>query len=282
MRPRLPAGRRAFARRGPRPEQRSANGPGRRQLRAGHAATPGQVVGVRGRRSGGRGRPAGQGPAGSLRADDGPALAGHRRAKRGHRRGVDRRVLPGPRALGRRARRGQNPLGQHLGPGPGIGIQADPVHPRSHAFGHHRDRRAGGRPHDREARVPLRRGTVVHQHGPGRRDQPHAAEDSGGAVGGDAGAARHRRRRDLHAAGAVLRSRHAEPDRARRHLPAARSPARPVPVQYRGGLSPGGRGIHDHPASHQRLPARGPDCAECRGDRAAPGGRPARAGRPIT
>ena len=39
------------------------------------------------------------------------------------------------------------------------------------------------------------------------------------------------------AAGAVLRAGHAEPDRARRHLSAARSAARPLPVQHRARLS---------------------------------------------
>ncbi len=38
------------------------------------------------------------------------------------------------------------------------------------------------------AEVPLRRGADLHQHPPGRRNQPHAAQDAGRAAAGDAGA----------------------------------------------------------------------------------------------
>ena len=38
-------------------------------------------------------------------------------------------------------------------------------------------------------------GPALRQHDPGRRDQPHAAQDAGGPARGDAGAPRHRRRR---------------------------------------------------------------------------------------
>ena len=41
----------------------------------------------------------------------------------------------------------------------------------------------------RAASVPVREGPIFAQHDPGRRDQPHAAEDAGGAARGDAGAA---------------------------------------------------------------------------------------------
>ena len=43
------------------------------------------------------------------------------------------------------------------------------------------------------------------------------------------------------AAGAVLRARHAEPDRARRHVSASRSAARPFPLQYGSRLPVAGR-----------------------------------------
>ena len=46
----------------------------------------------------------------------------------------------------------------------------------------------------------------------------------------------HRRAGNLQPARPVLRHRHAEPDRAGRHLPAARSPARPLHVQRQGRL----------------------------------------------
>ena len=88
---------------------------------------------------------------------------------------------------------------------------------------------------------------------PRRRDQPHAAEDAGGAARGDAGVSRHRGGPHLSARAAVLRARDAEPDRARRHLSAAGSAARSLPVQRRHDLSVGrrrgaGRDRYDRPA----------------------------------
>jgi MoxR-like ATPase len=66
------------------------------------------------------------------------------------------------------------------------------------------------------ASVPAR--ADLRQHLPGRRDQPHAAQDPGGAAGGDAGAPGHGG--GLTTAGrAVLRAGHAEPDRAGGHVP---------------------------------------------------------------
>ena len=55
-------------------------------------------------------------------------------------------------------------------------------------------------------------------------------EDAVGPAGGDAGAADHRRGRDVRAARAVPRARDGQPGRVRRHLPAARGAARPVPA----------------------------------------------------
>ena len=100
------------------------------------------------------------------------------------------------------------------------------------------------------ARAAVREGPDLRAHHPRRRDQPHAAEDAGRAARGDAGVPRHRRRADLRARAAVLRARHAEPDRAGRHLSAARSAARSLPVQRRHDLSLGrrrgaGRDGHD-------------------------------------
>ena len=40
-------------------------------------------------------------------------------------------------------------------------------------------------------------GPDLHQHRPGRRNQPHAAQDAGRAAAGDAGKGSHRRRQDL-------------------------------------------------------------------------------------
>ena len=75
------------------------------------------------------------------------------------------------------------------------------------------------------ARPAVRAGPDLRADHPGRRDQPHAAQDAGGAARGDAGVPRHGRRPDLRARAAVLRAGHAEPDRARGHLSAARKPS---------------------------------------------------------
>ena len=64
--------------------------------------------------------------------------------------------------------------------------------------------------------LPLRQGPDLRQRGAGRRDQPHAAEDPGGAAAGDAGAPGHRRRHHLPPARAVLRARHPESRSSRR------------------------------------------------------------------
>ena len=63
---------------------------------------------------------------------------------------------------------------------------------------------------------------------------------------------RDRGRRDDAAARAVLRARHAEPDRAGRHVSAARSAARPLPVRHPRRLSEGRRGDRDTPHHHGR------------------------------
>ena len=78
--------------------------------------------------------------------------------------------------------------------------------------------------------------------GAGRRDQPGHAADPGRLAGGDGRGPRHRGRHDPRAAAAVLGHRHAEPHRPRRHLPAARGPARPLPGPFQPGVSEhGGR-----------------------------------------
>ncbi len=74
-------------------------------------------------------------------------------------------------------------------------VLAHPVHARSHALGHHRHRCAG-RGRNESPRVPLHQGPGVREHRARRRDQPHAAEDAGGAAPGDAGERSDRGRRD--------------------------------------------------------------------------------------
>ena len=70
------------------------------------------------------------------------------------------------------------------------GVQARAVHPGPDARRRHR--LAGLRRPHRRVRVP--RGPGVHQPAAGRRDQPHPAEDAGGAAGGDGGTSGQRRR----------------------------------------------------------------------------------------
>ena len=75
-------------------------------------------------------------------------------------------------------------------------------------------------------------GADLRQHCACRRDQPDAPQDAGGIARGDAGASGHRAGHHLRAAGALLRFRDPEPDRARGHLPVARSTARPLHVRH--------------------------------------------------
>ena len=110
-------------------------------------------------------------------------------------------------------------------------------------------------PETPRAGLQVPRRADLRQHAPGRRDQPHAAQDAGRHARSDAGAAGHRRRQDAHAARAVLRAGHAEPAGAGRHLSAARSPARPVPALHQGRLPQRRRGMGDRPPRDDR-PAR--------------------------
>ncbi len=110
-------------------------------------------------------------------------------------------------------------------------LQAHPVHAGPDAGRHHRHRDPRRGP--RAPRAAIRPGADLRADHAGRRDQPHAAEDTGGAARGDAGVPRHRGRTHLPAGQAVLRARHPEPDRAGRHLSAARGAARSLHVQRR-------------------------------------------------
>ena len=105
-----------------------------------------------------------------------------------------------------------------------------------------------------------------------RRDQPRAGQGPVRPARGDAGAPGDDRRHDLPVPKPFLVHGHAEPDRVRGHLPAARGPGRPVPVQAdrrlpdrrRGG---GRRRPRDRPAG------RGPRAPLGRGPRALSAGR---------
>ena len=76
------------------------------------------------------------------------------------------------------------------------------------------------------------------------------------AARGHAGAPGHARRSHLHAARAVPHARHAEPDRVRGHLPAARGAGRPLPLQAHRRLPLDGGGGGDRRPRH-RARARG-------------------------
>ena len=76
---------------------------------------------------------------------------------------------------------------QHAGQGAAAELQPHPVHARPDAGRHHRHRHPRRGPGDRQAGVPVRPGAGLRQHRAGRRDQPHAAQDAGGAAPGDAG-----------------------------------------------------------------------------------------------
>ena len=75
-------------------------------------------------------------------------------------------------------------------------LQADPVHARPDAQRHHRHRGHPGGPGDAPAGVQVPARADLRQHDPGRRNQPHAAQDAGRHARGDAGAAGQRRRQD--------------------------------------------------------------------------------------
>ena len=83
----------------------------------------------------------------------------------------------------------------HAGPGAGPEVQPHPVHARPDALATSpapRSSRRTARPAQRAFKFI--RGPGLRQHRPGRRDQPHAAQDAGRAAAGDAGEAGHRRR----------------------------------------------------------------------------------------
>ena len=75
-------------------------------------------------------------------------------------------------------------------------------------------------------------GPDFRQHLARRRNQPHAAQDAVGAARSHAGAFLHRAGESLQAAVALFRPGHAKPDRARGHVSAPRSAARPLPLQH--------------------------------------------------
>ena len=94
-------------------------------------------------------------------------------------------------------------------------------------------------------------GPGVRQPAAGRRDQPRAGQGAERAAGSDAGAPGHDRRRDAQGARPLRRDGHAEPDRDRRHLPAARGAGRPLHDEGAGRLPERGRGVRHRRARHR-------------------------------
>ncbi len=207
------------------------------------------------------------------------------RAGEGDRRPAARRPrdpdrVPGRRALpaARRARAGEDAPHQEARRGRRPQVQPHPVHAGPDAVRHPRRRGHRGGSDDREARDPVHSRADLRQHHPGRRDQPHAAEDAGGAARGDAGVPGHRERRAVRARSSAVRAGDAESDRTGRHLSAARSAARSVHVQRRHRLSDRGRRAA-HPRADDRQHRSG-DCGRRvrRRDRAHAQRGPRRAG----
>ena len=165
---------------------------------------------------------------------------GRRRAT-GDRRAARRRPPPDRGRAGRR----QDEPGQGDRRVRRLHVEPGAVHTRPAAERHRRCQRL---PAQRRG-VPLPAGPDLRQHRARRRDQPRLAEDPVGAARGDGGTSGHRRRHAVRAAPAVHGDRHAEPDRAGRHVPAAREPARPVHDQAVDRLPRPAR-----PARHPRRP----------------------------
>ena len=170
------------------------------------------------------------------RRDRGQHRAGHRGQDRHGPARPRRPARRGPPAHRGRTRRRQDQARQGAGPLDRLLGAAHPVHPGPAAQRRHRGQRL--QPGDARLRVQAGRG--LRQPGGRRRDQPGLAEDPVRAAGVHGGAAGHRRRHHLRAAGAVHGDRHPEPDRDGGHLPAARGAAGPVHRPDRDGL-PGRR-----------------------------------------
>ena len=100
---------------------------------------------------------------------------------------------------------------------------------------------------DGPARVSVPEGPDLHADLPGRRNQPRHAQDAVGPARSDAGSARSASPATcIKLEAAVLRDGHAEPDRAGRHVSAARSAARPLLLQAGRRLFQPRGAEHDH------------------------------------
>ena len=151
-----------------------------------------------------------------------------------------------PRAARRRARPGQDAVGQDARRRPSTAtfhrIQFTPDLLPADLIGTLIYNPRDGVVH-RQARADLR------QPHPRRRDQPRPRQGAERAARGDAGAPGHDRRRDLPAARSVPGAGHAEPDRAGRHLSAARGAGRSLHAEAHDRL-PDARGGAADPRPH--------------------------------
>ncbi len=146
-----------------------------------------------------------------------PHRPAHRRARPARRRAGPRQDAHRAHALRRDPRQ----------------VRPRPVHAGSPARRPHRHRHL----QPAEGRVHLQARADLRQPRPRRRDQPRAGQGAERAARGDAGAAGHHRRQQLSTARSVRGHGHAEPDRAGRHLPAARGADRPLHAHGEGRLS---------------------------------------------
>ena len=136
---------------------------------------------------------------------------------------------------------GEDPADQDAGRHSGSALQADSVHTRSHAGGHHRHRDPGKRPAGGIARSGSWRGPIFAQ---------ILLADEINRTPPKTQAALLEAMQEYHVTASgrtyplqrpVLRAGHPEPDRARGHLSVARGPAGPVHVQRRHPVSLRGR-----------------------------------------
>ena len=204
----------------------------------------------------------------------------HHRPARGRRSAAGRAVRARLTAVRRRARPRQDAADLDARRGAQPVVPPHPVHARPHAGRHHRHRRPRGGPHHRPPRLPLHQGAGLRQPRPRRRDQPHAAQDAGGAAAGDAGVPRHRGRHDryeLPLPFLVFATQNPIEQEGTYPLPEAQLDRFmfQVDVDY---PSEAGRG-RDRPPADERSPARAGARAVAAADHAAPGSRAPRAGR---
>ena len=141
-----------------------------------------------------------------------------------------------PRLDRRRSGNRKDARGARLRDAPRSRVPAHSVYARSHA---RRRRRYDGFQSE-DDRVHDALGADRRERRPGRRGEPHAAEDASRVAGGDGRGLRHHRRRRARAAVAVPALRDAKPDRIRRNVPAAGGATRPLHGEDRLDVS-GGR-----------------------------------------